>query len=89
MLLGRPDISHCLDMTRAAMIAKSAAYNRGMGITLLPQVGNLAAIYEMYRRRKLEIQAKPVDEFQGDRVFYFLDPLGIGGISVSLSRPKW
>ena len=37
---------------------------------------DFAAIYEMVRDRKLEILAEPVDEFYGDRVFFFLDPFG-------------
>jgi uncharacterized glyoxalase superfamily protein PhnB len=58
------------------MIANSTADKRGTGVTLLLQVDNLAEIYEMVRRRKLEVLAELVDEFYGDRVFFFLDPFG-------------
>jgi uncharacterized glyoxalase superfamily protein PhnB len=77
MFLGRPDVSHYPGKPRAAMIANTTTTDkRGTGVTLLLQVDNLAAIYEMVRRRKLEILAEPVDEFYGDRVFFFLDPFG-------------
>jgi PhnB protein len=76
MFLGRPDISHYPGKPRAVMIANSTASQRGTGITLLLQVDNLAAIYEMVQRRKLEVLAEPADEFYGDRVFFFLDPFG-------------
>jgi uncharacterized glyoxalase superfamily protein PhnB len=76
LFLGRPDISHYPGNPRAEMIARSVADKRGMGITLLLQVDNLAAIYEMVRHRKLEVLAEPVDEHYGDRVFFFLDPFG-------------
>jgi PhnB protein len=76
LFLGRPDVSHYSGKPRAVMIANATADRRGMGLTLLLQVDNLDAIYEMVRLRKLEILAEPVNEFYGDRVFFFLDPFG-------------
>jgi uncharacterized glyoxalase superfamily protein PhnB len=76
MFLGRPDISHYPGKPRAVMIANCTAEKRGTGVTMLLQVDNLEEIYEIVRRRKLEILAEPVDEFYGDRVFFFLDPFG-------------
>lgn len=76
LFLGRPDISHYPGTPRAVMIENATADKRGTGITLLLQVDNLSAIYEMVRHRKLEVLAEPVEEFYGDRVFFFLDPFG-------------
>ncbi len=76
LFLGRPDISHYPGKPRAVMISSSTAERRGTGVTMLLQVDALEEIYEVVRRRKLEVLAEPVDEFYGDRVFFFLDPFG-------------
>ena len=84
MFLGRPDISHYPGKPRAVMIANCTADKRGTGVTMLLQVENLEEIYEMVRRRRLEVLAEPADEFYGDRVFFFLDPFGY---EWKISRP--
>jgi uncharacterized glyoxalase superfamily protein PhnB len=76
MFLGRPDISHYPGKPRAAVIASCPAERRGTGVTLILQVDDLAAIYEFVRGKRLEVLADPVDEYYGDRVFFFIDPFG-------------
>src|SRR5262249_16168465 len=76
LFLGRLDVSHYGGHRRAETIAGSRSIDRGIGITLILQVDNLASVYEFARREKLEVLAEPLDEYYGDRVFFFLDPFG-------------
>ncbi|MCW5559296.1 MAG: VOC family protein [Verrucomicrobiae bacterium] len=76
LFLGRLDISHYAGHPRASMIASSPVGQRGTGITLILQVEDLAAVFEFVQSRKLQVLAEPVDEYYGDRVFFFLDPFG-------------
>ncbi len=48
----------------------------GFGVTLLLEVDDLAGVYEWARERALTILQEPLDEYYGDRVFFFLDPFG-------------
>ena len=76
LFLGRLDVSHYGGHRRAETIARSRSIDRGIGITLILQVDNLASVYEFVCREKLEVLAEPLDEYYGDRVFFFLDPFG-------------
>lgn len=76
LFLGRLNVSHYAGSERAETIRQSRANQRGIGITLLLQVDNLAEIYEFVLRQQLPILAEPMDEFYGDRVFFFIDPFG-------------
>lgn len=76
LFLGRLDVSHYAGSQRAATIQQSRASQRGIGITLILQVDNLAEIYSLVRSQQLPILAAPRDEFYGDRVFFFIDPFG-------------
>ncbi len=76
LFLGRTDISHYNSHSRAAMIEQSRIDQRGIGITLILQVDDLARIYKLLRSQEIEILAEPADEYYGDRVFFFLDPFG-------------
>jgi uncharacterized glyoxalase superfamily protein PhnB len=76
LFLGRLDVSHYTGHRRAERIKNSTAPQRGMGITLILQVDNLAALYEFVCGKGLEVLSEPHDEFYGDRVFFFLDPFG-------------
>jgi uncharacterized glyoxalase superfamily protein PhnB len=76
LFLGRTDVSHYPGHRRSETIKGSRASERGIGITLILQVDNLASIYDFVCRVKLEVLAEPVDEYYGDRVFFFLDPFG-------------
>jgi PhnB protein len=76
LFLGRTGISHYPSHERAIVIERSRKQDRGIGITLMLQVDNLEAIYEVARRERLQILAEPVDEYYGDRVFFFIDPFG-------------
>ena len=76
LFLGRTDVSHDPGHRRAETIKGSRSIERGIGITLILQVDNLASIYDFICREKLEVLAEPVDEYYGDRVFFFLDPFG-------------
>jgi uncharacterized glyoxalase superfamily protein PhnB len=73
MLLGRLDEQHYENETRARAITKGP---RGLGATVLLNVTNLAEIHEAMKAEGVEILLDPVDEFYGDRVFFFLDPYG-------------
>jgi len=76
LFLGRLDVSHYQGHRRAEIIKGSRPIDRGLGITLILQVDNLASVYDFVQRAKLEVLAEPADEFYGDRVFFFLDPFG-------------
>jgi uncharacterized glyoxalase superfamily protein PhnB len=76
LFLGRLDVSHYRGHRRAEIIRGSRSIERGIGITLILQVNNLASVYDFVCREKLEVLAEPVDEYYGDRVFFFLDPFG-------------
>ncbi len=76
LFLGRLDVSPYPSHPRASMLASSTAGQRGAGVTLILQVEDLATVYEFVRGRKLQVLAEPVDEYYGDRVFFFLDPFG-------------
>src|SRR5262245_56116186 len=76
LFLGRLDVSHYPGHRRAETIGGSRSIDRGIGITLILQVDNLASVYEFVRGEKLEVLAEPTDEYYGDRVFFFLDPFG-------------
>ena len=76
LFLGRLDVSHYGGHRRAETIRGSRSIDRGIGITLILQVDNLASVYGFVRREKLEVLAEPLDEYYGDRVFFFLDPFG-------------
>jgi len=76
LFLGRTDASHYPGHRRAETIKGSRSIDRGIGITLILQVDNLASVYDFVCREKLEVLAEPVDEYYGDRVFFFLDPFG-------------
>jgi len=76
LFLGRLDTSHYPSHRRDETIRGSRSINRGIGITLILQVDNLASVYDFVRREKLEVLAEPADEYYGDRVFFFLDPFG-------------
>ena len=73
LLLGPLDEPHYESEERAALIRTGP---RGLGMTLLLQVQDLGAIYDRVREQGLPILLEPVDEFYGDRVFFFLDPFG-------------
>ena len=76
LFLGRTDVSHYPGHRRAETIKGSRSIDRGIGITLILQVDNLASVYDFVRRERLEVLTEPVDEYYGDRVFFFLDPFG-------------
>src|SRR5262245_41558840 len=76
LFLGRLDVSHFQGHRRAKTIGGSRSIDRGIGITLILQVDNLASVYDFVRGEKLDVLAEPVDEYYGDRVFFFLDPFG-------------
>jgi uncharacterized glyoxalase superfamily protein PhnB len=76
LFLGRTDVSHYPGHRRVETIKGSRASERGIGITLILQVDNLASVYDFVCREQLEVLAEPVDEYYGDRVFFFLDPFG-------------
>jgi uncharacterized glyoxalase superfamily protein PhnB len=76
LFLGRTDVSHYQAHRRAETIKGSGLIDRGIGITMILQVDDLASVYEFVCREKLEVLAEPVDEYYGDRVFFFLDPFG-------------
>jgi PhnB protein len=76
LFLGRLDVSHYEGHRRAETISGSRSIGRGIGITLILHVDNLASVYDFVRREKLEVLAEPLDEYYGDRVFFFLDPFG-------------
>lgn len=76
LFLGRLDVSHYPGHQRAATIKQSHHHQRGIGITLILQVDDLAAVYKFVQSEKLQILAEPADEFYGDRVFFFIDPFG-------------
>jgi uncharacterized glyoxalase superfamily protein PhnB len=76
LFLGRLDVSHYQDHRRTETIKCSRPIDRGIGITLILQVDDLTSVYDFVRRQKLEVLAEPVDEYYGDRVFFFLDPFG-------------
>jgi uncharacterized glyoxalase superfamily protein PhnB len=76
VFLGRLDVSHNGGNPRADTIRGSRSNDRGLGVTLVLQVDNLASVYDIVCREKLEVLAEPVDEYYGDRVFFFLDPFG-------------
>jgi uncharacterized glyoxalase superfamily protein PhnB len=76
LFLGRLDVSHYGGHRRAETIRGSRSIDRGIGITLILQVDNLASVYDFARREKLEVLAEPRDEYYGDRVFFFVDPFG-------------
>jgi uncharacterized glyoxalase superfamily protein PhnB len=76
LFLGRLDVSHYGGHRRAETIRGNRAIDRGIGITLILQVDNLASVHDFVCREKLEVLAEPRDEYYGDRVFFFLDPFG-------------
>ena len=76
LFLGRLDVSHYRGHPRAETIKGSRSIDRGLGITLILQVDNLASVYNFVCREELEVLDEPVDEYYGDRVFFFLDPFG-------------
>jgi uncharacterized glyoxalase superfamily protein PhnB len=76
LFLGRLDVSHYRGHVRAETIRSSRPVDRGIGITLVLQVDNLATVYDFICREKLQVLAEPVDEYYGDRVFFFVDPFG-------------
>jgi uncharacterized glyoxalase superfamily protein PhnB len=76
LFLGRLDVSHYRGHRRAETIRDSRFMDRGIGITLILQVDNLASVYDFVCREKLDVLAEPHDEYYGDRVFFFLDPFG-------------
>jgi uncharacterized glyoxalase superfamily protein PhnB len=76
LFLGRLDVSHYGGHRRAETTGDSRSTDRGIGITLILQVDNLASVYEFVCRERLEVLAQPLDEYYGDRVFFFLDPFG-------------
>lgn len=76
LFLGRPGVSYYEGHERAATIKHSHPNERGIGITLILQVDNLAEIYDLVRSKKLQILTEPTDEYYGDRVFFFIDPFG-------------
>jgi PhnB protein len=76
LFLGRLDVSHYRGHRRAENIRDSRSVDRGIGITLILQVDNLASVYDFVCREKLEVLAEPLDQYYGDRVFFFLDPFG-------------
>jgi uncharacterized glyoxalase superfamily protein PhnB len=76
LFLGRLEISHFAGHPRASKIENSPVNQRGVGITLILQVEDLAAVHQLVRDKKLHVLAEPVDEYYGDRVFFFLDPFG-------------
>jgi uncharacterized glyoxalase superfamily protein PhnB len=76
LFVGRTDVSHYPGRRRAETIKGSRPIDRGIGITLILQVENLASVYDFVCREKLEVLAEPVDEYYGDRVFFFIDPFG-------------
>lgn len=76
IFLGRKDVSHYAGQPRAEALRNSRPSERGVGLTLILQVDDLAPIYDFVRGQSLEVLAEPQDEFYGDRVFFFLDPFG-------------
>jgi uncharacterized glyoxalase superfamily protein PhnB len=76
LFLGRTDVSHYPGHRRVETIKSSRSNERGIGITMILQVDNLASVYDFVCRERLEVLAEPVDEYYGDRVFFFLDPFG-------------
>ena len=76
MFLGRLDVSHYQVHQRAETIRGSRSIDRGVGVTLILQVEDLASAYNLVRRENLEVLAEPVNEYYGDRVLFFLDPFG-------------
>jgi uncharacterized glyoxalase superfamily protein PhnB len=73
LMLGPPDLSHYDNDQRRGLIQRGP---RGLGITLMLAVDDVESIADMVRRERLPILLDPVDEYYGDRVFFFLDPFG-------------
>jgi len=76
LFLGRLGVSHYGGHQRAVTIDQSLINQRGIGVTLILQVDDLAVIYQFVRSKGLNILAEPADEYYGDRVFFFIDPFG-------------
>jgi PhnB protein len=76
LFLGRLGVSHYHGHQRAVTIEQSSINQRGLGITLILQVDDLAAVHKLVRSKGLQILAEPADEYYGDRVFFFVDPFG-------------
>jgi uncharacterized glyoxalase superfamily protein PhnB len=76
LFLGRLDVSHYGGHRRAEIIRDSRSADRGIGITLILQVDNLASVLDFVCREQLQVLAEPLDEYYGDRVFFFIDPFG-------------
>ncbi|HEX6272767.1 MAG TPA: VOC family protein [Polyangiaceae bacterium] len=73
LLLGRRDQLHYENRARAAKIRRGPL---GLGAVITLSVPDLAKVYAVVRKARLEVMLAPVDEFYGDRVFMFLDPDG-------------
>jgi catechol 2,3-dioxygenase-like lactoylglutathione lyase family enzyme len=73
LLLGPLTEPHYEHEDRAALIQAGPP---GLGVTLLLEVDDLAEVHEWARERALTILQEPLDEYYGDRAFFFLDPFG-------------
>jgi uncharacterized glyoxalase superfamily protein PhnB len=73
LLLGPLEETHYGGPERSELIQ---AGPRGLGVTLILQVDDLDDAYRLAREAGLSILVEPVDEYYGDRVFFFLDPFG-------------
>jgi uncharacterized glyoxalase superfamily protein PhnB len=73
LLLGPIEEVHYAGPERTKLIQ---AGPRGLGITLILQVDDLDETYDLVRRSGLKVLVDPVEEYYGDRVFFFLDPYG-------------
>jgi PhnB protein len=76
LFLGLLGVSHYEGHQRAVTTEQSRINQRGIGITFILQVDDLAAVYKFVQSKKLQILAEPADEYYGDRVFFFVDPFG-------------
>ncbi|MGC2191553.1 MAG: VOC family protein [Candidatus Dormiibacterota bacterium] len=72
-MLGPLDVFHYESDQRQRQIQRG---ERGLGAALMVAVDNVDAVAELIRADQVEILLEPVDEFYGERVFFFVDPYG-------------
>lgn len=70
-MLGPLDVFHYESDQRQRQIQRG---ERGLGAALMVAVDNVDAVAELIRADQVEILLEPVDEFYGERVFFFVDP---------------
>lgn len=89
LFLGRLGVSYYEGHERAATIEHSLPKERGIGITLILQVDNLADIYDLVRNGKLPILAEPMDEYYGYGPHQGASQGRCAGCTRTLRRTNW